>query len=322
MTLLAGDVGGTKTALALYDGSKVVRREVLPSARFGSLEALVREFLGPRHQIERACFGVAGPVSQDACRATNLPWVIEARGLEKDLGIPKVGLVNDFYALSIGLRELPESDFAALNSARPDPRGPWVVIGAGTGLGQAVLLKTADGFEVLASEGGHTDFGPRNELEIDLLRFLMLRFGHVSYERIVSGPGLLNIYEFLLERAVAREPATVREAIAGSPELAPAIISSRALEEPESLCAQALDLFVEIFGAEAGNLALKVVARGGVYVAGGIAPKILPKLLDGTFMKAFLDKGRLGHVLEATPVRVVLNAEAGLVGAAAIARRL
>jgi glucokinase len=284
---------------------------------------MTREFLGSAaHEVSRACFGVAGPVSDEVCRATNLPWIIDARQLERELSLPRVALVNDFHALSIGIGELPAEDFVTLHDTPSDPSGPWVVIGAGTGLGQAVLVKGAAGLEVLSSEGGHTEFGPRNELEIELLRFLLARHDHVSYERLVSGPGLKTIYDFLREHGAVGESETVRRELAASPDSGPAIVSAHGLAGDDPLCTKALDLFASLYGAEAGNLALKVVARGGVYVAGGIAPKILPKLQDGTFMKAFLDKGRLGHVLERVRVRVVLNSDAGLVGAAAIARRL
>jgi glucokinase len=322
MTLLAGDVGGTKTVLALFKDGAIQRREVYPSCRYRSLEEMVREFLGSsEHGLQRACFGVAGPVSEGVCRATNLPWVIDARQLEKSLGIQRICIVNDFYALSIGIGELPPTDFVALNDVPSDPRGPWAVIGAGTGLGQAVLIKGPNGLEVLASEGGHTEFGPRNDLEIELLRFMLKRHGHVSYERLVSGPGLVSIYEFLREHGTLRESPSVRTEMEKTPENSPAIISSHGLNEGDPLCAKALDMFVSIWGAEAGNLALKVCARGGVYVAGGIAPKVLEKLRDGTFIKAFLDKGRLSHIVEHTAVKVVLNADAGLIGAAAIAAR-
>lgn len=323
MTLLAGDVGGTKTILALVEDGRIVRREVFPSAKFPSLEALIGVFLGgPARDVTRACFGVAGPVLDDSCRATNLPWVIEARDLERNLKLPRVALVNDFHALAIGITELPASDLATLNDAPSDPRGPWVVIGAGTGLGQAVVVKGPTGYEVISSEGGHTEFGPRNELEIELLRYLLRRHSRVSYERIVSGPGLLAVYEFLRDRDPKRESAAVREALASAPDAAPATISARGLDGSDPLCLEALDLFVSIYGAEAGNLALKVVARGGVFVAGGIAPKILPKLMDGTFRRAFVTKGRLSPLVERTPVKVVLNAEAGLLGAASIASKL
>ena len=323
MMVLAGDVGGTKTALALVQGGTMIERKVYPSAAFTSLEALVREFLGQRgKEISRACFGIAGPVSEDSCRTTNLRWVVEARSLERFLGVPRVTLVNDFHALAVGITVLPASDLAVLNDSPSDPNGPWVLIGAGTGLGEAVVVHTGSGYDVVASEGGHADFAPRNELEIDLLRFLLKRHARVSYERVVCGRGLAALYEFVRGRSPEAESPVVREEIAASSGDAAPIVSRHALAGDDTLCAQALSLFVSIYGAEAGNLALKVVARGGVCVAGGIAPKILPKLLDGTFRSAFVAKGRLSPLLEATPVKVVLNSDAGLLGAAELASRL
>lgn len=323
MMLLAGDVGGTKTALALVKEATLIERKVYPSAAFASLEEMVGEFLGPRGKVvSRACFGVAGPVIEDSCRTTNLRWVVDARSLERSLGIPRVTLVNDFHALAVGITVLPASDLAVLNDSPSDPKGPWVIIGAGTGLGQAVVIHTGRGYEVIASEGGHSDFAPRNELEIDLLRFLMKRHGRVSYERILSGRGLVALYDFVRERSPENESRVVREEIAASSgDIAP-IISRHALAGDDPLCTLAMSMFVSIYGAEAGNLALKVVARGGVYVAGGIAPKILPKLLDGTFRSAFITKGRLSPLLEATSVKVVLNSDAGLLGAAELATQI
>ncbi|XXF75204.1 glucokinase [Myxococcaceae bacterium GXIMD 01537] len=322
MLVLAGDVGGTKTALALALGGNIIERRVYPSAAFSSLEALVREFLGQRsREIARACFGIAGPVDGDSCRTTNLRWIVEARSLERALGVPRVALVNDFHAMAVGISVLAASDFAVLNDSPSDPNGPWALIGAGTGLGEAVVVRTGSGYDVISSEGGHTDFAPRNELEIELLRFLLERHARVSYERVVCGRGLVALYEFVRSRSPELESPTVRAEIAGaSGDVAP-VISSHGLAGDDPLCTQALSMFVSIYGAEAGNLALKVVARGGVYVAGGIAPKILPKLLDGTFRSAFVDKGRLSPLLEQTPVKVVLNSDAGLLGAAELAAR-
>jgi glucokinase len=323
MMVLAGDVGGTKTALALAQGGTIIERRVYPSAAFPSLEVLVSDFLGQRgKEISRACFGIAGPVIGDSCRTTNLRWVVDARSLERTLGVPRVTLVNDFHAMAIGISVLPASDLAVLNDSPSDPNGPWALLGAGTGLGEAVVVRSGNGYDVLASEGGHTDFAPRNELEIDLLRFLLKKHARVSYERIICGRGLVTLYEFVRGRSPEAESPAVREEMASAKgDLAP-IISRRGLAGDDPLCTQALSLFVSIYGAEAGNLALKVVARGGVFVAGGIAPKILPKLLDGTFRASFIDKGRLSPLLEATPVKIVLNSDAGLIGAAALAARL
>lgn len=323
MMLLAGDVGGTKTALALVQGNAIIEKRIYPSSSFDTLDAMVRDFVGPRaRETARACFGIAGPVIDDTCRATNLPWVVDGRSLEGSLGIQRVRLVNDFHALARGIGTLPSSDFAILNSSPSDPEGPWAMIGAGTGLGEAILVRFGSGYEVIGSEGGHADFAPRNELEMDLLRFLLKRHkGRVSYERVLAGRGLVALYEFVRGRSPERESAQVREEMAGSPGDTAPIISRHGLAG-DPLCDQALSLFVSIYGAEAGNLALKVVARGGVFVAGGIAPKILPKLLDGSFRAAFIAKGRLSPMLEATPVKVVLNPDAPLLGAASLAADL
>ena len=324
MLLLAGDVGGTKTALAIVEGATIVERKVYPSAAFPSLDALVGDFLGPRGKgIARACFGVAGPVNDDdTCRTTNLHWVVDARSLERSLGLPRVRLVNDFHALATGISILPSSDFAVLNDAPSDPRGPWALLGAGTGLGEALVVHAASGPEVIASEGGHADFAPRNELEIELLRFLLKRHKRVSYERILAGRGLVSLYDFLCGRSPESESAAVRAEIASSSGDAAPIISRHGLAGDDRLCAEELSLVVTVYGAEAGNLALKVVSRGGVFVAGGIAPKILPKMLDGTFRSAFVSKGRLSPMLEAMPVKVVVNADVGLLGAAELATHL
>ena len=325
MKLLAGDVGGTKTALTLFEDGQMLRRATFPSARFASLELIIREFLGQdagELKIAAACFGIAGPITEQSCRATNLPWVIEARVLEQALGIAHVRLVNDFHALAIGITCLPASDFASLSEGEADPDGPWAVIGAGTGLGEAVLLKApGGGFDVLSSEGSHTDFGPRNEIEMSLLRFLWKRHKRVSYERIASGMGLPMLYEFFREQGIPETPA-VRDEMAQEGAHRAAVVSSHGLSGDDEICVRALDLFVSVYGAAAGNLALTVLSRGGVYVAGGISPKILPKLQDGTFMAAFRTKGRLSHMLESMPVQVVLNADSGLIGAAALARDL
>jgi glucokinase len=323
MLLLAGDVGGTKTALALVQNGQFVERRTYPSAAFESLEAMIRDFAATKSKrISRACFGVAGPIVDDTCRATNLRWVVEARSLERSFGFSRVHLVNDFFALASGIPRLPASDFAVLNDAQSDPNGPWAMIGAGTGLGQAIVIRVNRSYEMLPSEGGHADFAPRNELEMELLRFLLRRHTRVSYERIVSGRGLVALYDFLRERSPESESLALRKEIAASSgDIAP-IISGHGLAGDDPLCTQALSLFASIYGAEAGNLALKVVARGGVFVGGGIAPKILPKLLDGTFRSSFVTKGRLSPILEATPVKVVLNPDAGLIGAAALAEGL
>jgi len=261
------------------------------------------------------------PVLDELCQATNLPWRIDARALERQLSIQSVRLVNDFHALAIGIGELPPTDLVVLHDAPSDPGGPWVVLGAGTGLGEAIIVHGPCGREVISSEGGHTDFAPRNELEMDLLRYLLRRHARVSYERVISGPGLAALYDFFRDRDPGAASPSVDAELAADLEQRPACISAHALAGDDPLCQRALDLFVSLYGAEAGNLALKVVARGGVYVAGGIAPRILPRLLDGAFEQSFLTKGRLSALLQRTPVYVVTNPDAGLLGAAAIAAR-
>jgi glucokinase len=265
-----------------------------------------------------ACFGVAGPVKDGRSRITNLPWIIDARALAENLGVPTVELINDIEANAYGIGVLGPNDFAVLNKGNRAAEGNAAIIAAGTGLGEAGMYWDGRHHHPFACEGGHTDFGPRNETEVNLLRFLQKRFERVSYERIVSGPGLYIIYQFLRESGKEEEPMWLKEEIRpGDPAAA---ISAAALSQKSELCIRALDLFVSLYGAEAGNLALKAMASGGLFVGGGIGPKILKKLKDGTFIEAFLAKGRMRPLLEAMPVRVVLNEQTALLGAAHCAR--
>lgn len=323
--ILAGDVGGTKTALALFDDERgalqVVREEVLPSREFPSLEAVVRRFLGAPFsgRIRAACFGVAGPVVDGRVTTTNLPWHLEEHALEAAIGVDHVKLVNDLEAAGHGMLSLAPADFASLQpgAARPGHR---VLISAGTGLGEAILVWDGQRHSVVASEGGHGDFAPRNEREMRFLRFLSRRFEHVSYERVLSGPGLHNTYQFLREDGGLPEPSWLTDQLAhGDPA---AVISAAGLSGRDPVCAQALDLFCSILGAEAGNLALKALALGGVYVAGGIAPRIRPKLEDGRFVDAFRAKGRLAPLMGTISVRLALNLRAPLLGAGSVAKAL
>jgi glucokinase len=317
--ILAGDIGGTKTNLACFqaDGERLtpVSERTVKSADYPGLEAVVESFLRETGLVPTsACFGVAGPVIDGQCKATNLPWVVDLRALQRAVGAASVSLINDLEATAYGIRTLPEGAFAVLQPGRPQPQGNIVVIAAGTGLGEAALLWDNGRYHAMASEGGHADFAPRNPLELELCRFLLKAFGHASYERVLSGPGKLNIYRFLKETGRWEEPAWLAEELDhGDPS---AKVSEFGLSGRSELCVQALDLFVSIYGAEAGNLALKFLARGGVYVGGGIAPKIIQKLTDGTFIKAFTDKGRLEPFLSTIPVRVVLEQKAALYGAA------
>ncbi|MBI3083031.1 MAG: glucokinase, partial [Candidatus Omnitrophica bacterium] len=302
--ILAGDIGGTKTNLAYFkaNGGRLVpvAQRSVSSADYPGLEAIVQEFLKNQTvELTAACFGIAGPVVDGRCQTTNLPWVVDARTLQRTLKLEGVSLINDLEATAYGVQTLPEEAFAVLNAGDPQPHGTIAVIAAGTGLGEAALIWNGQRYQAVASEGGHADFAPRNELEMELLRYLMKQFGRVSYERILSGPGKVNVYQFLKDTGRGEEPAWLTELVAhGDPS---PVISEMALNGRSELCVQALKLFTSIYGAEAGNLALKYLARGGVYLGGGIAPKMLPLLQDGTFMQVFADKGRLSELLFRIP---------------------
>jgi glucokinase len=327
--LLAGDIGGTKTILALYDGGQeglpaaILREGTYPSAGYGSLEEIVKDFLGDQGvSLNAACFGVAGPVVDGRCQTTNLPWLIDERHLKSLLGIPKVKLLNDLQAMALGLLWLGGDEWVELNPRAIPATGNRAVIAAGTGLGQAILYWDGHLYHALATEGGHGDFAPNNALEDGLLVYLRNRFGgHVSYERILSGPGIVNVYEFLRDTNHAPESPEVAASIRKADDPAREI-STHALHTGDALCRGALSLFARIFGAEAGNLALRCFATGGVLIGGGIAPKILPVLQDGTFLEGFCAKGRLSEFLSAVPVRVALNSHTGLMGAADFAARM
>jgi glucokinase len=320
--VLAGDVGGTKTLLAILTRTPagwIVGRKT----RFSSKEALdltspAREFLRDEDPIpEIGCLGVAGPVTGRVVETTNIPWVIDADRLQEDLGIPRIRLVNDFAAVAVGTQFLRPEDLVILNEGVQTPRGARVVLGAGTGLGVGILVWQGDRYLAIPTEGGHASFAPTDDLQVDLLRHLQKDLGRVSVERLLSGSGLVRIYDFLEARGEGEGSTGIREEMAtGDPAAA---ISRGALERSDRLCRQALRVFVSMLGTEAGDLALQTLARGGVYIAGGIAPRILPALQDGTFMSAFLDKGRFRHVVESMPVRVVVNPDTPLIGAASLA---
>jgi glucokinase len=316
--LLVGDVGGTKTNLAVVSaetGPNPQIQATFRSTQYSSLEAVAQEFIAGRNlQIEQAVFGVAGPVVNGQVTGTNLPWVISERCLEQVLGISKAKLLNDLEATAHGVPHLPPDQLARLNDVAPRS-GTKVVIAPGTGLGEAVLFFHDGRHHVLASEGGHTDFGPTDLLQLELLRYLMGKFGHISYERICSGIGIPNLYAYFRENRFAPElprvAATLREASDPTP-----IIVREAMAGECELSMATLTTFVSILGAEAGNLALKVMATGGVYLGGGIPPKILPRLKDGTFMAAFVNKGRFADMLAQIPIYVILNEQTALFGAA------
>lgn len=318
MLILAGDIGGTSTRLAFFreieGGLETVAMERYGSREHGSLAAIVHIFVA-EHDLapDRACLGIAGPVRDGRVLTPNLPWLVDAGELADLLGLARVPLINDLEANAWGIPLLGEADFAVLNPGRPEPTGPIAVISAGTGLGEALAVWDGTAHRPLPTEGGHADFAPRNELEADLLLYLRAEHGRVSYERVLSGPGLRNIYRFLRDSLrLPENPALVEEMNRAD---APAVIARAALAGSCPLCIQTLDLFVSLYGAEAGNVALRTLATGGVYVGGGIAPKIIDRLKGPAFMLAFTAKGRLSPLLETIPVRVILNDRAALLGA-------
>ncbi|NKE70265.1 glucokinase [Candidatus Manganitrophus noduliformans] len=317
--ILAGDIGGTKTILALFtcDGEKPVLldEQVFPSRSYADFSQVVQEFLKDRKtSFREACFGVAGPVVNGRCETTNLPWTVEADQIGRRFKIPSVALLNDLEATAYGALGLTEKGYCSLNPGQADAGGNRAVIAAGTGLGEAILFWDGSTCRPSASEGGHADFAPRNPLEIELLEYLLKRYTRVSYERVLSGPGIWNIYQFLRDAGEGEEPSWLSERL--SKEDPSSVISEAALAGKADLCVKALDLFVSVYGAEAGNLALKALTTGGIYVGGGIAPKILSRLIDGAFMKGFLDKGRFASLMSRIPVRVILDEKTALLGAA------
>lgn len=311
--ILAADVGGTKTLLMLAeigDGKPCSVREArYENARFNSLEAILADFLSAGSHPGAACFAVAGPIEGRSARLTNLPWLIDADRLESGMGLGRVRLVNDFVAVGYGIEALVPADLVTLQPGSPLATAPRVVLGAGTGLGECLLVWGAGHYEVIASEGGHVDFAPGDEEQIGLLRHLQRQFGHVSYERVLSGPGLAAIHAYLQEGQLA-------------PELSDPAAITQAARMGDRLAAKALDMFISIYGAQAGNLALTCMARGGVYVAGGIAPQIIEKIQLGGLKRSFLDKGRHSRLMAEMPLHVVINPKVGLLGAALAAMRL
>jgi glucokinase len=316
MAILVGDIGGTKTDLAICDGGGAITdRRRFASRSYPSLEAVVAEFLADR-RVQAAAFAVAGPVFGGRCKATNLPWSMDEVTLSELLGAP-ASLLNDFAAAALGVPALAQDDLVVLNAGSRDPDGPMALLGAGTGLGEAIALPTALGLRVLSSEGGHVDFAPRDELEIDLLRFLQRRHhGRVSVERIVSGPGLVAVYEFVIAHGIARStPETEAELLAGRD--AAEVIGRRGYQGEDPACDRALTVFMSLYGSEAGNLALKVLPTGGVYIVGGMAPKLIDRFKHGEFMQSMLHKGRMSDVLAKIPVAIVISADVTLLGARA-----
>lgn len=347
--LLAGDTGGTKTILLLAEATKTetgstklktLYEERFVSAEFPDLVPLVRQFLtiaalklGYTPAPEAACFSIAGPVVNNTCTLTNLSWFLDGDRLQRDLDIAHVQLINDFAAVGHGISGLEASDLLTLQEGEPQDDAPIAIIGAGTGLGQGFLIRQGNQYRVFGSEGGHTDFAPRSELEFQLLKYLRdkLSLSRISVERVVSGMGIVAIYQFLRDRQSIGETAEVAEAIrtwereAGLSEKSvdpAAVIAIAAAEQQDPLSKKTMELFVELYGAEAGNLALKLLPYGGLYIAGGVAAKNLPLMKSGIFIQAMVDKGRMRPLMERIPVHLVLNQKVGLIGAALCALRL
>ena len=320
--LLAGDVGGTKTNLAIFSSEEGWRAPVaeatFPSAQYPSLEAVVQEFLKQRNfSVDHASFGVAGPVVAGSATITNLPWMMDEKHLQQELDIPSVRLLNDLDAIAHAIPFLEPQDLHTLNEGQPISKGAIAVIAPGTGLGEGFLTWDGSRYRAHTSEGGHADFAPTNTVQIELLLYLLARFPHVSFERVCSGKGVPNIYSYLKETGYAEEPQWLAEQLTAAQDWTPIIINNALdKEKATKLCAGTLNTFVSILGAEAGNLALKVLATGGVYLGGGIPPRILSYLEGERFMQAFTHKGRLTELLVRMPVHVILNPNIALLGAA------
>jgi glucokinase len=320
--LLAGDIGGTKTSLALFDETKGVSSPVysdrLLSARYPSLESLVRDFLGQAGEdAAHAVFAVAGPVIGGRSEITNLPWVIDESVLKEHLNLETARLINDLAAVAYAIPHLGPEDLETLQEGKPVEGGSLAVIAPGTGLGEAYLTWDGERYLAFPSEGGHADFAPTSAIEAGLLRHLQERFGHVSYERIASGSGIPNIYNYLKAVGFAHEPDWLAKELAAADDPAPVIVQAAMKGDPHcDLCRTTLDIFISVLGSETGNLALKIMATGGVYLGGGIPPHIMPALTTGAFRQQFLNKGRFADLLEDFPVHVITDPGAGLRGAA------
>ena len=322
---LAGDIGGTKTLLQAFKAGQErtpVHCKSFPSAGFAGLEEIVELFLqeaGTQNVIS-ACFALAGPVSGRTAKLTNLSWEVDADVLEARFKIPHVALINDFEAVGYGIAALEGDDLLVLQQGKFQANGIRIVVGAGTGLGVAWLSCSNNGYAVHPSEGGHIDFAPGNDLQYALLRFLQHRYGHVSFERLVSGPGLVAIYEFLRDEKYAVPGAELINSMKSGD--AAAEITRYALEQKEPIAIQTLELFIQIYGAFAGNIALAALPRGGVFIAGGIAAKIASEIQRGNFLNNYLEKGRFRELLQSFPVSIVMNAQVGLLGASLQAQKL
>ena len=319
---LAGDIGGTKTILALFSAAdgpqQPLHEKSYTSSDYSGLDAIIEDFFSQTEtSAQTACFGVAGPVREGRAVITNLPWQPDTKILQATHGFSRATLINDLAATGYALPHLEPADFHTINIGAPVSDGALGIIAPGTGLGEVVFVWDGSQYLAVPSEGGHTDFGPLTDTEAGLLEFLRKRYGHVSYDRICSGRGLPAIYEYLKSTDAFDEPEWLAADLAAAEDPAPVIVNA-ALDEAGKcdICRQTLQLFISILGAEAGNLALKGLTAGGMFIAGGIPPKILPVFKEETFMRSFTDKGRMSYLLEDIPVRVMLNPRSALIGAA------
>lgn len=317
--ILVGDIGGTNTRLSLFENTlplKEVKEKRFLSNNYSSLLSAIKDFLEKDNiKLLAASFGIAGPVKNGKCKATNIPWIVDIEEISKELKVSKAFLLNDLQANAYGVYCLKEEDVYELNSGEKNAKGNGCILAAGTGLGEAGMFYDGKKQIPFACEGGHSDFAPRDELEIELLRFLQKKYGHVSYERILSGMGINNLYEFLVQNKIEHKSESLEKELQRHPE-PQLIITKKGVNGENRACERAIEWFVSIYGAEAGNAALKFFALGGVYIGGGIAPRILEKIKRGDFMKSFADKGRFSNLLMSMPVKVILNDRASLFGAA------
>ena len=318
--ILAGEIGATRTRLAAFqkEGSRlelVVEKTYL-SQEHGNLSEIIAAFIKAEGiAVHQACFGVAGPVRRGRCKILNLGWVIDSLDLAKQLQLDAVGMINDLEAYAYGVDGLDSKDLVTLNEGAEDAEGNRAVISARTGLGVAGLYWDGFRHHPFACEGGHTDFAPRNTLEMELLTYLQKKYGRISCERLLSGPGIKNIYDFLRDAGKAEEPRWLKDQIEAAPD-PPALISQLAAEGKAAICDQTMTIFVSIYGAETGNIALNFLSTGGIFIGGSVAAKNLSRMKDPIFMQSFLDKGRMAPLLKEMPVTIVLNDDSGLIGAA------
>jgi glucokinase len=322
MNILAGDIGGTNARLALFttDGLgplRIARERTYPSSKYPGLGEIVLEFVrDDKTEVAAACFAVAGPVVGGDIKASNLPWLIHGKALATQIGVKRTALINDFDAVGYGVTQLGAGDVETLQTGNSVKDGPIALLGAGTGLGQGLVLRMDGRTSIVPSEGGHVTFAARNEVEWGLARYLSAKYGgHISYERVLSGPGLVATYHYVVESGLApAAPSVTDEMLQTDPA---AVISAHAMADSDHACSVALALFTSIYGSQAGNVAMATLSTGGVYLAGGIAKRIIPLLRSGDFLKSFADKGRMGALLASIPVHVITNGMVGLLGAAA-----